>query len=100
MAWLAASDPAELFHFHALGHLESDACRFEGLKPKNVWSLQQSETPIAPPDAPQGSEVLHFELTFQVLREEQLDELARSQASGLTPEQFDKQYASVVMSCE
>ncbi|HEY0232767.1 MAG TPA: hypothetical protein VGC55_16080 [Dokdonella sp.] len=100
MAWLAASDPREAFHFHTLWHLESEASRFEGISPANVWSLSQAEQPAAPPDAPDGCKIVPFELTFHVVDDAQLDELARHQPSGLIPARFRKEYAAVEIACE
>ena len=36
IGWLALSNPAERFHFHVLLHLESEASRFDGVRPANV----------------------------------------------------------------
>ena len=100
IAWLAASDPAETFHFHTLWHLESDASRFEGVLPHNVWFLTQAEAPAIPVDAPSNARARVFELTFQVVDEAALDELAEHQASGIMPARFQKHEASMILDCE
>jgi hypothetical protein len=100
IAWLANSDPAESFHFHTLWHLESDASRFEGVLPRNVWFLSQSEMPAIPADAPANGRRREFEVTFQVVDEATLDELAASQSSGVIPPSFQKHEASIILECE
>jgi len=99
MAWLAASEPSEHYHFHLLWHLESEASRFEGVRPRNVWVLSQSEVPQLPAVAGSGGEVPEFELTFQVVSESELDELAQCQDIGIVPASFKKAEASVVVQC-
>src|SRR5207245_578737 len=39
IAWLADAPPEENFHMHLLWHLESQASRFDGMRPRNVWVL-------------------------------------------------------------
>ena len=99
VAWLAASNPTEGYHFHVLWHLESEASRFEGARPRNVWVLTQIEEPEIPAAAGSGGEVPEFELTFQVLSESDLDELAGCQDTGKVPPRFQKQEASLVVQC-
>ena len=99
IAWLAASNPAEAFHFHLLWHLESEASRFEGERPKNVWFLSQTHAPTTPADTPPDGQVREFEVTFQVVTEADLDELAEHQASGAIPLRFQKQVAAVIVQC-
>ena len=67
IAWLAASEPSKHYHFHVLWHLESEASRFDGVLPKNVWVLSQSEQLAVPKAAALGGETPPFELTFQVV---------------------------------
>jgi hypothetical protein len=100
IAWLVASDPVENFHFHLLWHLESDACRFEGLRPGNVWFLSQSEAPSVPVPRPPNAKVREFELTFQVVDESTLDQLAEHQVSGIIPERFRKHETAIIVDCE
>jgi len=100
IAWLVASNPDEGYHFHLLWHLESEASRFEGIRPKNVWVLSQTQAPATPTDFPPDAEPVEFELTFQVTGEADLDELAECQASGSIPPRFQKQDAAIVMQCE
>ena len=100
IAWLAASNPDEGYHFHLLWHLESEASRFEGVRPKNIWFLSQSHAPSIPTDAPLDFELSEFELTFQVVGEADLDELAACQASGTIPPRFQKQDAAIVIQCD
>jgi hypothetical protein len=100
IAWLAASNPDEGYHFHLLWHLESEASRFEGVRPRNVWFLSQSRAPAMPTDAPPDCELREFELTFQVAGEATLDELAGSQDSGAIPPRFQKEEAAVVIQCD
>ena len=97
MAWLAASNPEEGYHFHVLWHLESQASRFDGVRPRNVWVLTQAEEPEIPAAAASGGEVPEFELTFQVLGESDLDELAEHQDTGHVPPRFQKKEASLVV---
>ncbi|HEX5124563.1 MAG TPA: hypothetical protein VFV97_15070 [Rhodanobacteraceae bacterium] len=100
IAWLVASNPTEMFHMHFLWHLESAASRFEGVTPKNVWHLVQSESPRLPADAPPGAVIRDFELTFHVVDEATLDELAAHQESGSIPERFRKRESSFTLDCE
>src|SRR5687767_5831459 len=79
MAWLAASNPDESFHLHLLWHLESDASRFDGVRPKNVWVLRSPDTHRVKSEPPEGMEAVEFDVTFQVVREVDLDELAMAQ---------------------
>jgi hypothetical protein len=97
MAWLAASNPEEGYHFHVLWHLESEASRFESIRPRNVWVLTQVEEPAVPAAAVSGGEVPQFELTFQVLGESDLDELAEHQHTGHVPPRFQKKETSLVV---
>jgi len=90
IAWLVASDPSEHYHFHLLWHLESEASRFEGKLPKNVWVLAQPGQPTVP-----VGETPAFEFTFQVVTDPELDELAEHQASGTVPARFQKHEASL-----
>jgi len=83
------SNPTENFHFHLLWHLESEASRFEGAQPKSVWLLSQ----LAQPSSGEAGE---FELTFQVVGESDLDELAKHQATGIVPARFQKHEGSLV----
>lgn len=99
LAWLAASDTREKFHFHLLWHLESEASKWGNGSLKNVWVLSQSEPSSAPRDVPPGGEVREFELTFQVVSELDLDVLAEYQASGQIPPAFQKHASAVVVQC-
>jgi hypothetical protein len=101
ITWLATSDPVESFHFHLLWHLESDESRFEGIRPGNVWFLSQSQAPVIPQMASaSNAKARIFELTFQVVSESTLDELAEYQDSGVIPERFEKHEASIIVDCE
>ena len=99
ISWLAASDPVEKFHFHVLWHLESHESRFERTG-ANVWFLSQSEAPTIPQAAAPNAEARPFELTFQVVNESTLDELAEHRDSGVIPERFRKHEASIIVACE
>ena len=99
MAWLAESDPDEHFHFHLLWSLESEASRFEGEPTKNVWVLTQSEIPQKPVINNDRATYPQFELTFQVLSDTELDELAQYQDSGTVPPRYIKNIASVEIPC-
>jgi hypothetical protein len=89
IAWLAESDPTELFHFHVLLHLESEAFRYDGVRPNNVWFLRQSPSP-ATAAILDGWEKREYEMTFQVVSESDLDELAQYQDEGTVPPRFQK----------
>ena len=89
IAWLAESNPAELFHFHVLLHLESEASRYDGVRPKNVWFLRQPPL-LAEAIALQEWEKRDYEMTFQVVTESDLDELAQYQDEGIVPTRFQK----------
>ncbi len=97
MAWLAESNPDEHFHFHLLWSLESEASRFEGAPVKNVWVLTQSDPLEKPVVDDERAEYPQFELTFQVLSECDLDELAEHQELGTVPPRFRKEIAPVVV---
>jgi hypothetical protein len=99
MSWLADSRPDELYHFHLLWSLESEVSRFESIRPRNVWFLRTPETKIvnvAPPDC---MEPVSFDITFQVLTESALDELALAQESGFIPQKYLKAESSYVGDC-
>ena len=99
MAWLAESSPEELYHFHLLSSLESEACMFEGVTPCNVWFLRTPQTHQLVSVPPEGFESILFEVTFQVLPECSLNELVAAQETGLIPEQYLKSEASYVGTC-
>jgi hypothetical protein len=99
MSWLAESNPNEHYHFHLLWSLESEASRFEGAPLKNVWVLTQSETPEKPVVTNDRATYPQYELTFQVLTESELDELAQYQDSGTVPPRYIKKIASVEIPC-
>ena len=96
MAWLAASRPEESFHLHMLWHLESDESRFDGVRPKNVWVLRSPSSHHVKSEAPEGMEAVEFEVTFQVVQEDELDELAAAQSDGIIPVKYRKAEASYV----
>jgi hypothetical protein len=96
MAWLAASSPEETFHLHLLWHLESDESRFDGVRPKNVWVLRSPEFHSVKSEPPAGMEAVDFEVTFQVVRDADLDELAAAQDEGIIPQKYRKVEASYV----
>ena len=88
-----------LIDFHLLWHLESEASRFDGARPKNVWVLRtptSHEVQQVPPD---GMEAVPFDVTFQVVTESALDELAAGQNSGFIPEKYLKSEVSYVGDC-
>ena len=98
MAWLADSNPDESYHLHLLWHLESEASRFDGVRPKNVWFLRETpESRPAEEEPPEGMEVVPFDVTFQVVRETDLDELALGQDNGLIPPKYRKAGPSYVI---
>jgi hypothetical protein len=99
MSWLAESDPAEFFHFHLLWHLESEASKFDGELPKNVWVLQTPKSHQVVQAPPEGMQAVPFDLTFQVISESALDELAEAQSLGFIPEKYLKSEASYVGDC-
>jgi hypothetical protein len=96
IAWLAASDPGESFHLHLLWHLESEASRFEDVRPRNVWVLRTPAEHRAKVEPPEGMDAATYEVTFQVVRDTELDELALAQEDGAIPERYRKQEASYV----
>lgn len=95
--WLAESNPVEGFHFHLLWHLESEASRFEGMRPKNVWILSESHIPAESDGTAFDCVPREFELTFQVVVESTLDELAEHQSSGAIPPRFQKDRSAIVV---
>jgi hypothetical protein len=106
MSWLAESNPAEFYHFHLLWHLESEASRFEDDRSrgaKNVWFLRTPSTHPSNSAPLQDTKAVAFELTFQVLTETGLDELAsaqeQEQEQGLIPSKYLKQEASYDVEC-
>jgi hypothetical protein len=99
MVWLADSKPEEYYHCHLLWHLESEASRFKGAKPKNVWFLRNPPSHRMKVAPPAEAQVVPFELTFQVVPERDLDELAAAQKSGLIPKKYRKREASYVAHC-
>ncbi len=99
MAWLADSNPEEAYHFHLLWELESEACKFDGVLPKNIWFLSEPENASGRKQAPEGTSRVENELTFQVVTEKQLDDLAKQQESGLIPESWLKEESSYEVNC-
>lgn len=100
LAELAESDPVEGFHSHLLWEFESEACKFEGKQPKNVWFLKHPSAEPYDGSVPDGTSAVESELTFQVLGEEQLDHLAAAQADGVIPPDWVKREASYVIDCK
>ena len=100
MAWLADSKPEEFYHFHLLWHLESEASRFDGVRPKNVWFLRTPSTHSVKSAPPGDMEAVLFDVTFQVLTEFALDELAAAQDEGLIPTKYLKDESSYVGACD
>jgi len=100
MAWLAESKPEEFYHFHLIWHLESEASRFDGVRPKNVWVLRTPTSHEVRQMPPNGMEAVSFDVTFQVVSESALDELTEGQNTGIIPEKYLKSEASYVGDCE
>ena len=96
MAWLAESKPEEFYHFHLLWHLESEASRFDGVYPRNVWFLRSPSDHKVTVAPPHDAEAVAFDLTFKVLPEASLDELAIGQEDGIIPKKYRKSEASYV----
>jgi len=94
MAWLGKSNPSEFFHFHLLLSLESEASRFGSAKPGNVWFLDTPKAHHPPASIPMEVKKVEFEITFQVLTEASLDELAEAQDTGLIPSKYMKTASS------
>lgn len=99
MAWLAESKPEEFYHFHLLWHLESESSRFDGIRPKNVWFLHTPSAHEVKSAPPGNMETVSFDLTFQVLSESALDELAEAQEAGLIPDKYLREESSYVGTC-
>ena len=99
MAWLADSNPEEFYHFHLLWHLESEASRFDGIRPKNVWFLRTPPTHIVKSAPPGDMEAVPFDVTFQVISETALNELATAQEDGYIPAKYLKEESSYVGNC-
>jgi hypothetical protein len=99
MGWLAESRPDEFYHFHLLWHLESEASRFDGVRPKNVWFLRTPSTHELKSSPPGDMKAVSFDVTFQVLTESALDELALAQEVGLIPPKYLKEESSYVGTC-
>ena len=91
MAWLAKSNPAETFHFHLLGFLESEESKFDGMKSSNIWFLEEPEEAQKRGEIPEGTEKVGYEVTFQVVSEKVLDELAGCQESRKIPKKYFKE---------
>jgi hypothetical protein len=102
IAWLAESPPDENYHLHVLWHLESEASRFEGVRPKNVWFLKEPEEAQQRDlgKFPQEAIPVEFEVTLMVLTETQLDELAEAQESDLIPNRLLKTEPTWQVACE
>jgi hypothetical protein len=91
LLWIADADPAEHYECHATWELESDACRFDGERPLNAWTLAEPaladilaklrEAVVDGEPALEGG----FEVTFMAVEGSDLDELARHQESGVLP---------------
>ena len=94
MAWLAESNPSELYHFHLLLDLESQASKFDNARPRNVWFLDTPKGVALGSHTPEGWTAVPFEVTFQALDETSLDELVEAQETGLMPEKYWKTDAS------
>ena len=99
MAWLCESDPKEFYHFHLLLHLESEASKFDGVRPRNVWFLDTPKGHSPSVNLPDGATAVPFELTFQVLDEASLDELAEAQLNGVMPPKYVKTEVSYDIQC-
>jgi hypothetical protein len=99
MTWLAESKPEEFFHVHLLWHLESEASKFDDLRPKNVWVLNTPDGHRVKAEIPEGAKAVPFEVTFQVITEPSLDELAAAQDSGLIPPKYLKTDVSIEADC-
>jgi len=99
MAWLAKSNPEQHFHLHLLWHLESQESRFDGVRPKNVWVLRSPSDHQVKQEPPEGMEAVDFEITFQVIGEQELDELAAAQECGVIPERYRNVEASYTTDC-
>jgi hypothetical protein len=85
---LVDSDEKDHYETHVRMEFLSDESRFEGKTPENVWVLRDKE--LAPLLAPHGSpEYLDFELTFMVVSEAELDDMAVFQRDGLLPHDWN-----------
>jgi len=81
MEWLARSPSNGHFECHVLMDLEDDESKFGGKQPRNVWGLVQLK--IGEKSAGENREI--SELTFMCLEEDELDQLAKNQESGVLP---------------
>jgi len=87
LAEIAESDVSEHYETHVRMHFEADECVFEGRRPSNVWVLRTKElAPLLAPHGAPGTE--DFELTFMVVPEAELDDLADFQKDGLLPDDW------------
>ncbi len=88
MSWLEESQK-EHFECHITMSLETDASLFEGKRPRNVWPLLDIAFESIIPHRSEHRPGL--ELTFMVATEEELDEMAIFQDSGVLPDNWNKQ---------
>lgn len=79
MEWLASSPSKEHFECHVLMDLEDDESKFGSKRPRNAWGLVQ----LGEASAGENGEI--GDLTFMCLEEEELDQLAKNQDSGVLP---------------
>ncbi len=99
IAWLVSSNPSEKFHFHLLWQLTAEAPAVGPGGETSVWVLTQSEPVDGPATMKARGTVPEFELTFQVVDESDLNELAAFQASGQVPPRFRKHVSAVDVTC-
>jgi hypothetical protein len=91
LLWAADADPAEHYECHVRWHLQSDACRFDGKRPLDVWTLVDAGLAQSIPPSPLVPSVEAvaqqegFEVTFMAVEESDLDVLAQHQNTGLLP---------------
>lgn len=81
LLWLARSDARDHYECHVKMSLEEDDCRFEGKRPRNVWTLMPADLIdhfTQASDLDPG-----FELTFMVVSEHELDDMAHHQETGV-----------------
>ena len=98
LLWAADADPAEHRECHVRWHLQPDACRFEGKRPLDIWTLVDADLAQSIPASPLGSDSDAemqedgFEVTFMAVEESDLDALAQHQRTGLLPASDHEQH--------
>jgi hypothetical protein len=97
LEWIAASNPAEHFECHVGMDLESDESKFQNKTPKNVWVLIDKD--LSSILAKRGRsyidgeavELRGFDVNFMAVPENELDQMARYQDSGVLPDYWGKE---------